>query len=112
MSKSKTTTDSGEQSIEQLQERYKELHTKKIQADTNLENATNTLKALKEEARQQFGTDDVDELRKKLDAMKAENEAKRRNYQTELDRIEAELAAVEEKFAATESAPNDVEEAS
>jgi hypothetical protein len=95
-----------------LQERYRDLHTKKIQADTNLENATKTLETLKEEARQKFGTDDVDELRRKLDAMKAENEEKRKNYQAELDRIETELATVEEKFASTEPAPNDAEETS
>jgi hypothetical protein len=54
----------------------------------------------------------VDELRRKLDAMKAENEEKRKNYQAELDRIETELATVEEKFASTEPAPNDAEETS
>ncbi len=79
MAKTMVETESGDQTIEQLQARYRDLHTKKIQADTNLENATNNLAALKEEARQKFGTDNVDELREKLEAMKAENEEKRKN---------------------------------
>src|SRR5688572_30274124 len=88
------------QSIEQLQQRYSELNTKKIQADTSLKHARDQLAALKKEALEKFGTDDVAELRAKLDAMKADNEEKRRQYQVELDRIETELAEVESRFAA------------
>jgi chromosome segregation ATPase len=110
MAKRKTEANSGEQSIEVLQDRYRELHTKKIQVDTNLENATNQLTVLKEEAREKYGTDDVAALRSKLEAMKAENEEKRRAYQAELDRIEADLAAVEAKFAPVEAPPGDGEE--
>jgi chromosome segregation ATPase len=107
MSKAKAEADTGDQSIERLQSRYHDLHTKKIQADTNLENATGNPAALKEEACEKFGTDDVDELRSKLDAMKAENEEKRKNYQAELDRIESELKAVERQFADAEGAPGE-----
>ena len=66
MAKAKSEPESGGQTIEQLQERYRGLHTKKIQADTNLENAKNKLDELKKEAREKFGTDDVEELREKL----------------------------------------------
>jgi hypothetical protein len=59
---------------------------------------------LKKEAREKYGTDDLNTLREKLDAMKAENEEKRMNYQAELDRIETELKSVEEKFASSETA--------
>ena len=112
MSKAKSEVDPGDQNIEQLQARYRELHTKKIQADTNLENANRNLAALKDEGRQRFNTDDVDELREKLRAMKAENEEKRKNYQAELDRIETELAAVEKNLGSTEDAESDSEEES
>jgi chromosome segregation ATPase len=101
----------GEQSIEQLQGRYQALHTRKIQAETNLQNAKERLDTLREEARVQFGTDDVAELRQKLDAMKAENEAKRSAYQADLDRIEADLAAVEQRFSATENPSADGDQA-
>jgi hypothetical protein len=102
MAKAKMEAESADQTIEQLQTRYRDLHTKQIQADTNLKNATENLTRLKEEARQKFGTDDLDELRIKLESMKAENEEKRKNYQAELDRIETELATVEKKFASAE----------
>src|SRR5262245_24653287 len=93
----------GEQSIEELQQRYAKLHTKKIQADTNLEHARKQLEQLRKEARDKYGTDDLAELRKKLDQMQAENEAARAGYQQELERIEADLTAVEQKFAETKS---------
>jgi chromosome segregation ATPase len=109
---SKTATNSkpdaagGEQTIEQLQERYQSLNKKKIQAETNLDHAQKQLTALQKEARDKYGTDDVAELRKKLDQMTAENEAKRRQYQVDLDRIEGELKAVDEKFASGGEAGN------
>jgi chromosome segregation ATPase len=93
----------GEQSIEHLQERFQKLNTKKIQAETNLENAKKQLQSLQQEALEKYQTADVAELRKKLDAMKRENEEKRRAYQADLDRIESDLAAVEQKFSSTES---------
>ncbi len=49
-------------------------------------------------------TDDVDELRKKLEQMKRDNEEKRRAYQADLDRIETELADIETKYDASSSA--------
>jgi hypothetical protein len=109
MSKRKNEA-AGEQSIEELQERYKKLNTRKIQADTNLEHATHRLTELKDEARAKFGTDDVEELRKKLEEMKIQNEEKRKSYQAELDRIEGALAEVEAKFAPTETAEEEGED--
>ena len=94
----------GEQSIEELQQRFQKLDKRKTQAETNLENAQKQLAALHKEAREKYGTDDVAELRAKLEAMKAENDQKRRAYQAELDQIEADLAAVEQKFAAAQPA--------
>jgi hypothetical protein len=98
------------ETIEQLQQRYAQLNTKKIQAETSLKHARDQLATLKKEARDKFGTDDVAELRSKLQAMKSDNEQKRRDYQAELDRIENELGDVEERFAATPSADDAREE--
>src|SRR5258706_10365834 len=98
----KTDRQSGQQTIEELQKRYEKLHTRKIQAETNLENTQKQLEALKKEAREKFGTDDVAKLREMLATMKSENDARRTKYQSELDRIEEDLAAVETKFAAAE----------
>jgi hypothetical protein len=102
MTKSNTESKSVNQSIEQLQARYHDLNKKKIQAETNLDNAKKTLDNLKAEAREKFGSDDVDELREKLRAMKAENEEKRQSYQAELDRIETDLANVEKNLGAAD----------
>ena len=100
MAKAKMETNPQEQTIEQLQERYGKLNTKKIEADRDLKHAVEHLDALKEEARKKFGTDDVNELRTKLNAMKAENDEKRKNYQAELDKIETDLAIVEKGLGA------------
>jgi chromosome segregation ATPase len=103
MATSKAAESGGEQSIEKLQERYKQLNTRKIQAETHLDNARAQLEALQAEAREKYGTDDLAALREKLAQMKAENESKRAAYQEQLDKIEADLAVVEQKFAAENS---------
>ena len=95
-----------EQLIEQLQKRYQQLYDRKIQADTNLGHAKQQLDRLKQEAREKYGTDDVAELGKKLEAMRNENEVKRSKYQADLDRIERDLAAVEDRFAAAQEPPS------
>jgi len=103
MPKATEPPNAGSQSIEELQKRYERLNTRKIQADTNLENATRQFESLKEELRKSYGTDDIVALRDKLDTMRAENETKRKNYQAELDTIDAALATIEQKVAATEN---------
>lgn len=91
------------QGIEELKKRYEKLHRKKIQAETNLEGAKKQLEELKEQARKEYGTDDIAELRKKLEQMQEENERKRAEYQQRLDKVESDLSAVEEKYKKTDS---------
>jgi hypothetical protein len=87
------------QSIERLTERYTALSTKKIQAQTNLDNAEKELKKLKKQAKEEYGTDDLEQLKEKLNEMETENERKRSEYQQLLDTIEGELAKVEDQYA-------------
>jgi len=87
------------QTIEELQKRYQSLNEKKIRSETNLKHARDTLESLKEQARKQFGTDDVAELRAKLDEMTAENNRKREEYQAQLDTIERELTEIDARFS-------------
>jgi len=103
-SKPSAVSDPGKQTIEELRERYRQLYTKKIQADTQLTAAKSRLEELKKEAMEKFGTADVAELQRKLEQMHQENEEKRGKYQADLDQIESELATVEEEFAAEERA--------
>lgn len=88
------------QSIDELKQRYTVLHERKIKAGATLDHAKEQLEKLQKQARELYGTDNVDELRAKLAAMEAENERRRAEYQADLERIETELATVEEKFAA------------
>ncbi len=91
-------TDSPTSSIETLKARFEDLKSKKITAEANLKNANATLEELRREARTQFGTDDLDELRQKLSEMEAENERLRAEYEMHLDQIEQGLAEVESQY--------------
>ena len=102
---SKSPNKAEQQTIEELQQRYQALNTKKIEAQTEFRNAKKRLEQLQEAARKEFGTDDIAELQRKLQEMKDENERKRAQYQEDLDGIEGDLAEIENRFAAAESAP-------
>jgi chromosome segregation ATPase len=93
----------GQQTIEELQARYQDLNTKKIQCATRLDTARQTLENLKNEARAKYGTDNLAALQEKLAQMRKDNEQKRASYQAELDRIQADLDRVEQSFRATEA---------
>jgi chromosome segregation ATPase len=93
------------QEIEQLRERHKALHTKSIKAQIDLGHAEQRLEELKEEARRNYGTDDLDELKQLLAARTAENERLRAEYQRHLDEVEGKLAEVEEDFESSKEEP-------
>ncbi len=99
----------GAQSIEQLGARHSELNRRKIQADTQLEDARKRLETLQAELKAAYGTDDVEQLRSKLEEITAANEAKRIKYQASLDAIELALREVEGKFSDPGSPPADPE---
>jgi chromosome segregation ATPase len=94
----------GQQTIEDLQSRYAKLHKAQIEAERDLKNAQDRLDQLKREAREEFGTDDLAELQRKLEQMQKDNEEKRGKYQADLDEIEEKLAAVQKQFDAVEKA--------
>ena len=83
------------QDIEQLRKRYTDLDRKKAAAEANLKTATDNLEVLKEQARKTYGTDNLDELRAKLEEMRRENDRKRTDYQHHLDQIETRLSEIE-----------------
>lgn len=98
------------QSIEQLQQRYQGLQTRKIQAETQRDSAQERLQELKEQAVEKYGTSDVVELKSKLEQMKTENEKKRAKYQTDLDKVDQALGEVEKKFAPPVAPDDEVQE--
>lgn len=97
-----------QKTMEKLRLRYEQLNTQRIQVETNRKNAQQQLAKLKKQAQQQFGTDDVGELRKKLQQMKKDNEKTRTAYEKDLDQIETKLAEIDENFKNDDSQIDDV----
>jgi chromosome segregation ATPase len=86
------------QDIESLRKRYTELDRRKAAAEANLKTATENLDVLKEQARKTYGTDNLDELRAKLEEMRRENDRKRSDYQQHLEQIESRLSEIEREY--------------
>lgn len=82
----------------ELSQKYQQLNKMKIQADRDLEHARDQLDGLKKKAKEDYGTDDLEELRAKLEEMKRKNEEDRASYQMSLEKIETELEEVEKKY--------------
>ncbi len=87
-----------QEEIEVLRKRHEKLHKLQIQTETNLKHAEDQLKELMEKARKEYGTDDLDTLRKKLEEMKAENEHKCKEYKEHLDTLEKRLNEIEQDY--------------
>ena len=88
-----------QETIEQLQERHATFNKQQIRVQAQLEEAQKRLAELNQRAKAEFGPDDVEQLREKLETMKRENEQKRAEYQSSLDQIDAKLKEVETEFA-------------
>ena len=97
------------ETIEQLTDRYSHLNDHKIRAETNLQAALDRLNELKTDAKKEFGTDDLTELKKKLEELERENEKLRSDYQDSLDKIERDLEKVQANYdePADSEPPND-----
>ena len=87
-----------DETIEQLRKRFDTLNEKRIRAEANLATATNELQRIQEEAKAQWGTDDLAALEAKLQEIRAENEKQRANYQKHLEGVEQRLLQVETQF--------------
>ena len=90
------------QTMDQLKKRFEELSLKKVRYETQRESAASELAALKAQASELYGSDDVKQLEKMLAEMKAENEKKRSEYQASLDKIDDSLRSVQESFDAAQ----------
>ena len=84
------------QTIEKLRARFQALHTEKVRAEQDYKNAQETLEKLQEQAREQFETDDLEQLQAMLAKIEEENLEKRKGYQASLDQIDANLKKVED----------------
>ncbi len=84
------------QSIEDLKDRYDKLSTQKVRLQTQKERAEDDLSELKQQALEQFGTDDLKKLESRLAEMKEQNEKQKIEYQKQLDAIEKSLAKIDQ----------------
>lgn len=98
---SQSESPAEKQDIEQLRRRYSSLHEQKIRVEEKKNESERKLAELKEQARKQYGTDDPEELKRKLTKMQEENERLRSEYQDHLDGIERKLDEVESQHKAT-----------
>jgi len=89
--------------IETLTTHYQELNKRKIESERDLVNAEKSLDELKQQALNDYGTDQLDALKEKLEQIKAENERKRADYHQTLGQIETELAKIETDYQATDT---------
>ena len=85
------------QDIETLKKRHRDLDKQKTTAEAHQKTAEDQLKKLKAESRAKYGTDDLDQLKKKLTEMKQENDRRLAEYQKHLDAIESRLEEIEEQ---------------
>ena len=99
---SSAATATATQDIEALKKRHKDLDRQKAMAEANHKTAQDQLAALKQEALAKYGTDDLEQLAKKLAARRDENDRKRGEYQKHLDSIETRLAEIEKRNATDE----------
>ncbi len=81
--------------LERLKADYKELETKKIQTDTNIKTLEAELEKLREEARENYGTSDLDKLRDLLEARRSENDRKLAEYEQHIRSIKERLDEIE-----------------
>ncbi len=90
-------SSTSEESMETLKNRYKKLYDEKIRVETELKTTTAQLSLHQESARANFGTDNIEELEKKLETIKQANEKLRKDYQEHLNLIETQLNGIKEE---------------
>ena len=86
------------QDIELLKKRHRDLDRQKTTAEANHKTAEEQLRKLKDDARAEYGTNDVVQLKQKLAELKQENDRKRADYQKHLDAIETCLGEIEAEY--------------
>lgn len=91
------TADPNE-TLKELQSRFQKFHNRKIQIQTQRDETNKTLEKLRVQAEQEFGSSDIEVLKKKLAEMTSDNAKKVADYDRQLKDIEAKLNAVTENF--------------
>ncbi len=83
------------QTIEQLKKRFDKLNETRIRVQHERDTAQAQLEQLRQNAIEQFGTDDVEKLQAQLTEIKQQNEQQRAEYERNLDDIESRLEQIQ-----------------
>jgi len=81
--------------LTKLREEYARLHTKKIATEQDRKNLEDRLRELRDQAEREYGTSDIEELRRLLDERRRENERMVAEYQKHIQEIKDRLADLE-----------------
>lgn len=84
-----------QEKLETLKGDYKELETKKIQTETNIKTLEAELERLRKQAQENYGTSDLEELKKLLEKRRKENETMVAEYDQHIQGIKERLAEIE-----------------
>ncbi len=81
--------------LQALREEYGKLHEKKIATERDRQNFEDRLRELREQAMREYGTSEVEELRRLLEERRAENDRMVEDYQGHIRGIQERLAEIE-----------------
>jgi muconolactone delta-isomerase len=84
-----------QQRLETLRKEYGELNEQRIATERDKKNLEDQLSMLREKAQREYGTSDVEELRKLLEQRRSENEKMVADYQNHISGIKEELEKIE-----------------
>jgi len=78
-----------------LREEYRKLHEKKIATERDRQNLEERLRELREQAEQEYGTSDIEQLRQLLERRRQENERMVAEYEQHVRTINERLGEIE-----------------
>jgi hypothetical protein len=84
-----------ESKLLELREEYRKLHEKKIATERDRQNLEERLRELREQAEQEYGTSDLEQLRRLLEERRQENERMVAEYEQHVREITGRLEAIE-----------------
>ncbi len=88
--------------LEILKKDYKELDTRRITTEANIENLEKELQRLREQAQKNYGTSDLEDLKRLLEERRQENERLVAEYETHIQGIKDRLAEIDRQPAREE----------
>lgn len=91
-----TTRDSQvERELNGLRQQYEQLRDRKVRTEQDVANLSAQLESLKQQAKEQYGTSDLEELQQLLEEKRQQNEEVVARYREHIQQIQADLTAVE-----------------